>query len=74
MGKEIVVTKELLASALNLENDGEIDPRAEVFDLAKMVFNDNSLSFAPSQAFKLGMYDRLLHLIVTHVLAPFGTQ
>ena len=43
-------------------------------DLAKSVFDDESLPFAHTQVAKLGMHDRLLHLIVTHILAPFGTQ
>ena len=38
------------------------------------VYNDDSLPFAYTQVAKLSMHDKLLHLIVTHVLAPFGTQ
>ena len=61
MGKEIVVNKELLATILNLKNDGKTNPKADILDLAKMVFNDDNLSFAHSQTSKLGMFDRLLH-------------
>ena len=74
MGKEFVVNKELIATTLNLVNDGEIDPRGDILDLAKLVFNDVSLPFAPIQASEIGMFNRLLHLIVTHVLALFGTK
>ena len=38
------------------------------------MFDDDTLPFAYTLVAKLGMHDRLLHLIVTHVLAPFGIQ
>ena len=43
MRKEFAVNKILIAIALNLVNDGEIDRRGDILDLAKLVFNDASL-------------------------------
>ena len=57
-----------------MNDSGETNTKADILNLAKSVFDDESLPFAHTQVAKLGMHDRLLHLIVTHVLAPFGTQ
>ena len=74
MGSEYVISWQVIADALNLDDSGETNTKADILDLAKSIFDDESLLFAHTQAAKLGMHDRLLHLIVTHVLAPFGTQ
>ncbi|XVE53933.1 hypothetical protein DITRI_Ditri03aG0042200 [Diplodiscus trichospermus] len=77
MGQEIEVTRKLIANSLDLSDDGIIDDESLHVDdiiLAQKVFNDENLPFAYSQVSRLGMYDCLLHLIVTHILAPFGTQ
>ena len=74
MGSEYIISRQVIADALNLDDDGETNTRANILDLAKSVFNDDSLPFAHTQAAKLGMHDRILHLIFTHVLAIFGTQ
>ena len=74
MGSEYVISWQTIADVLNLDVSGETNTKADILDLANSVFDDESLLFAHTQAAKLGMHNRLLHLIVTHVLAPFGTQ
>lgn len=74
MGSEYIISRQTIADALNLDDSGETNTKADILDLAKSVFDDETLPFAHTQAAKFGMHDRLLHLIVTHVLAPFGTQ
>ena len=74
MESEYIISRQVITDAFNLEDDGETNTRANILDLAKRVFNDDSLPFAYIQAAKLGMHDRILHLIITHVLALFGTQ
>ena len=69
-----MILRQVIVNALNLDDSGETNTKADILDLAKSVFDDKSLPFAHTQAAKLGMHDRLLHLIVTHVLAPFCTQ
>ena len=74
MGSEYVISLQIIVDALNLDDYGEKNTKADILDLAKSVFDDESLPFAHTQAAKLGMHDRLLHLIVTHGLASFGSQ
>ena len=74
MRSEYIISRQVIADALNLDDNGETNTKVDILNLAKSVFNDDSLPFAHTQVAKLGMHDRLLHLIITHVLAFFGTQ
>ena len=74
MGSEYMISRQTIADALNLDDSSETNTKADILDLVKSVFDDDTLPFAHTQVAKLGMHDRLLHLIVTHVLAPFDTQ
>ena len=73
IGNEYIISRQVIDAALNLDDASETNTKADILDLAKNVFNDDSLPFAHTQAAKPGMHDRLLHLIITHVLALFGT-
>ena len=74
MGREFIITHQLITTTLNLDDNSETNTKADSLDLSKSVFDDDTLPFAHTQVVKLGMYYRLLHLIITHVLAPFDTQ
>ena len=72
MGQSFTVTRNTIDEALHLDDEDEVETDSWHFDtlsLARVVFNDVSLSSSLTQDAKFIMNDRLLHLIVTHVLA-----
>ena len=46
MGNEYVILRQVIADALNLDDSGETNTKADILDLAKSVFDDESLPFA----------------------------
>ena len=40
MGSEYVISHQVIADALNLEDDGETNTKADILDLSKSVFDD----------------------------------
>ena len=46
MGSEYVILRQTIIDALNLDDSSETNTKADVLDLAKSVFDDESLPFA----------------------------
>ncbi|XVE86440.1 hypothetical protein DITRI_Ditri18aG0034400 [Diplodiscus trichospermus] len=77
LGTTYKITRDVIVEALNLDTiiyGADDSMNFDMLYLAHNVFEDESLRVAPMSAAKLSLYDRILHLIVTHVLAPLGTQ
>ena len=69
------INRSIIAYALDDEEEVEVNSiHFDALYLAQYLFDDESLPSPPLQAAKLNMHDQLLHLIITHVLAPLGTQ
>ena len=46
MGSEYVISRQTIADALNLDDSGETNTKADILDLTKSVFDDETLPFA----------------------------
>ena len=46
IGNKYVISQQIIDDALNLDDFGETNTKVDILDLAKSVFNDESLSFA----------------------------
>ena len=46
MGSEYVISRQVIADALNLDDFGITNTKADILDLTKSVFDDESLPFA----------------------------
>ena len=45
MGSEYVISRQTITDALNLDDSSETNTKADILDLAKSVFDDDTLPF-----------------------------
>ena len=53
MASEYVISRQTIVAALNFDDSSETNTKADILDLAKSVFDHESLPFAHKQAVKL---------------------
>ncbi|XVF48040.1 hypothetical protein PTKIN_Ptkin03bG0158500 [Pterospermum kingtungense] len=77
MRKEYVINRGIIVDALGMADDGEVYEayrKHKTLSFAKVVLRKNNLQKVPTYVTVFNMNERLLHLIVPHIVDPSETS